>query len=260
MRGRLLIAEDNAVNQQVARALLEQSGFSVDVVGDGQAAVAAVASGDYDAVLMDCQMPIMDGFEATKAIREHEREGDRMPIIALSAAALESDRERCFAAGMDDHVAKPLRLEALLDALDRLVGTRSRERRQTVQPAAEGPLDPVILGQLHQLSRNGSPNLLRDLHVVFVEDAREGLGSLRAAAAARDVGELQARAHKLKGSAGSVGATAMGDLCRRIEEEADAGDFDDLERVLSELESEITEVVAALARAAQDEASATRAA
>jgi two-component system, sensor histidine kinase and response regulator len=121
-RGRLLLAEDNAVNQRVACLMVERMGFEVDVVGNGQAAVAAVATGRYDAVLMDCRMPVMDGYEATAAIRKMEPEGRRLPIIALTGSALESDRQRCFAVGMDGHVPKPVRYDALAGALDRFVG------------------------------------------------------------------------------------------------------------------------------------------
>jgi signal transduction histidine kinase/DNA-binding response OmpR family regulator len=120
-RGRVLLAEDNQVNQRVACLMLERMGFAVDVVGDGQAAVAAVLTGRYDAVLMDCHMPVMDGFEAAAAIRRAESAGPRLPILALTASVLESDQRRCLAAGMDGHVAKPIRREALADALDQFL-------------------------------------------------------------------------------------------------------------------------------------------
>src|SRR6266545_1671404 len=120
-RNRMLLAEDNQVNQRVACLMLERMGFAVDVVGDGQAAVAAVLTGRYDAVLMDCHMPVMDGFEAAAAIRRAESAGPRLPILALTASVLESDQRRCLAAGMDGHVAKPIRREALADALDQFL-------------------------------------------------------------------------------------------------------------------------------------------
>jgi len=248
-RGRLLIAEDNAANQQVARAMLEQMGFAIDVVADGVAAVAAAATGRYDAVLMDCQMPTMDGFEATAAIRATEANGDRLPIIALTASALESDRERCFAAGMDAHVSKPLRVEALVRALDPFLRNRPVASVAPATPQGEGPLDPMTLGQLRELSRDGQPNLLRNLYVVFAQDTPEGLRLLRAAAAEGDVGALSSTAHKLKGSAGAVGAMAMADVCRRIEDCAAAGELSDLEQLLAELEVQAADVTTALARA-----------
>ncbi len=120
-RGRVLLAEDNAVNQRVAQRLLQKLGWDVGVVGNGEEAVAAVAGGGWDAILMDCQMPVMDGFEATMAIRTIEGEGRRVPIIALTAEALAGDRERCLKSGMDDYLSKPVRAEQLHAALERWV-------------------------------------------------------------------------------------------------------------------------------------------
>jgi PAS domain S-box-containing protein len=117
--GRVLLAEDNTVNQRVAERLLEKLGYSVVVVANGEDAVAAAAQGSFDAILMDCQMPMMDGFEATGAIRAMEGEGTRVPIIALTAEALAGDRERCLRAGMDDYLAKPVRIEQLQATLAR---------------------------------------------------------------------------------------------------------------------------------------------
>jgi CheY-like chemotaxis protein len=111
------VAEDNLVNQKLVRSLLEKLGCEVDVVGNGREAVEAVAKSDYDAVLMDCQMPELDGFAATREIRSSERAGCRIPIIALTANAMIGDRERCLEAGMDDYVSKPIgrgELEAAL--------------------------------------------------------------------------------------------------------------------------------------------------
>jgi signal transduction histidine kinase/CheY-like chemotaxis protein/HPt (histidine-containing phosphotransfer) domain-containing protein len=118
---RLLLAEDNPVNQRVATLTLERMGFTVDVVEDGAAAVKAASNNKYMAILMDCQMPLMDGYEATRIIRRNEKRDAHIPIIALTASALESDRQRCLSAGMDDHVAKPIRLEALENVLAKFI-------------------------------------------------------------------------------------------------------------------------------------------
>jgi PAS domain S-box-containing protein len=133
-RGCLLLAEDNLVNQQVARRMLEKLGFAVTVVSNGEDAVAAASSGAWDAILMDCQMPVMDGFEATAAIRELEAAGRRVPIIAITAEALAGDRERCLRAGMDDYVSKPVRGEQLQAVLDRWAPPRIAEPDALSQP------------------------------------------------------------------------------------------------------------------------------
>jgi CheY-like chemotaxis protein len=121
-RGRVLAAEDNAVNKKLISRLLEKAGFVADVMENGRQAVEAVARVDYDVVLMDCQMPVMDGFEATSAIRAAESgRNRRVPIIALTASAMESDRERCLAAGMDDYLSKPIKPTELADVLARWI-------------------------------------------------------------------------------------------------------------------------------------------
>jgi two-component system, sensor histidine kinase and response regulator len=118
---RILIVEDNPVNRRVALRLLHHLGYRADTAENGAEAVEAVATGDYAAVLMDCDMPVVDGFEATRRIRATERPGPRLPILAVTAATRPGDREACIAAGMDDYLAKPIRASDLALALDRLI-------------------------------------------------------------------------------------------------------------------------------------------
>jgi CheY-like chemotaxis protein len=115
------VVEDNAVNRKLTLALLQRFGHRADVACNGREAVEAVEDGAYDLVIMDCQMPEMDGFEATRRIRELEADGPRLPILAMTANAMEGDRERCLAAGMDDYVTKPIRPARLREAVDRLL-------------------------------------------------------------------------------------------------------------------------------------------
>jgi signal transduction histidine kinase/DNA-binding response OmpR family regulator/HPt (histidine-containing phosphotransfer) domain-containing protein len=261
--GRLLLAEDNAVNQRVASLMLEQLGFTVDVVGDGQAAVDAARAGVYDAVLMDCQMPVMDGFEATAAIRRHEGDGRRLPIIALTASALESDQQRCLDAGMDGHVAKPIRFEALGEALDRFVHAAAAEPPTAEPPTTEpvpdgGPLDPGIIAQLRELGGPGESDPLAQLHALFITTAPQLARTLRTATAAGDPVVVAAAAHTLKGSAANLGAIRLAAVCARIEECVRANALDELGPLLDELDEQTVAADAALARLVDDHAEVTR--
>jgi CheY-like chemotaxis protein len=138
---RILVAEDNIVNQRVVVRMLERLGYAADVVATGVEAIAAVARFPYAAILMDCQMPEMDGYEATEAIRSREREaagqGRRVPIIALTANALAADRERCLLAGMDEYLAKPIRPDALVGALDRWTATTGPASGSASTPSSD---------------------------------------------------------------------------------------------------------------------------
>jgi CheY-like chemotaxis protein len=120
--GRVLIVEDNAANLKVAMRMVERLGYRADKAGNGVEAVRVLDRMNYDAVLMDCQMPEMDGYEATRQIRRHEKEGRRTPIIAMTASAMAGDRERCLAAGMDDYISKPIKLHVVAAVLERWLG------------------------------------------------------------------------------------------------------------------------------------------
>ncbi len=230
-RGRVLVAEDNAVNQLVAQGVLAKLGFTVRLAGDGRQALAAWDAEVFDAVLMDCHMPGMDGYQATVELRR--REGDRRaagrpggdrrtPVIAMTAGVLAEDRERCLAAGMDDFVGKPVDMDLLERALDRQLTTvRSDPPDADGNPTgSDGPPDPVDLTRLDTLRRldpDGTARLLQAIVSAFLLDAPGRLAAVRGAAATGGGHPLEQAAHQLKGAAGNLGAHLVAALCEQLE-------------------------------------------
>jgi signal transduction histidine kinase/DNA-binding response OmpR family regulator/HPt (histidine-containing phosphotransfer) domain-containing protein len=214
--GRILVVEDNAVNQQVARRMLERHGHDVDVAGDGQAAIQAVRGGVYDVILMDCQMPVLDGFGATRAIRQLEGTGRRTPVIAMTAGAMVGDAEACFAAGMDDYVAKPVRWAELATHLDRwlTIADATTEATEPV-PTGAGVLDPATIAGLQELDDDGGG--MAAVVATFVATGKERLHELRRSVEAGDREAISAIAHSVRGSSGTLGAVRLASLCAEWE-------------------------------------------
>jgi CheY-like chemotaxis protein/HPt (histidine-containing phosphotransfer) domain-containing protein len=237
-RGRVLVVEDNHVNQLVAQGVLHKLGFTADLAADGLQALAALEDREYDIVLMDCHMPEMDGFQATTELRRREgdrRQGDRRaadhrrtPVIAMTAGVLAEDQERCRAAGMDDFVAKPVDVDALERALVRhLTGTMpsAGEAPATPEPAVSpDALDLSRLDVLRRLDPDGAGGLVRAVVTAFLEEIPTRLGTVRAAAAAGGGAALEQAAHQLKGSAANLGATQVATLCDQLEDLGRSGD------------------------------------
>ncbi|RMH07824.1 MAG: PAS domain S-box protein [Nitrospirae bacterium] len=261
---RILLAEDNVVNQKVAVKVLEKLGYRVDVVATGREAVEAVMRSPYDAVLMDCMMPDMDGYEATRAIRRSGEAGVHLPIIAMTANALHGDRETCLEAGMDDFLAKPVKHEELARVLDRWI---RRPRRHMTEPtphnadleqtpgsgsselpaAAERPpvLDPDVLRDLQELA-DGDPTFLPMLIQQFLEDAPKHLARIRQAVHESQAEDLAKAAHAFKGSSRNMGAKTLGEICYTLEQKGRSQECFQLEPLLEELEREYRQVHEAL--------------
>ena len=209
---RMLVAEDNPVNQLVIQGMLEKRGFACDLAANGRDALAKLGTGNYAAVLMDVQMPEVDGFEATARIRERETGDERLPIIAMTASAMEGDRERCLAAGMDDYVSKPLRPDQLDAVLERWVGR--------AEPGGDGAADDdgfVDAGRVRRFKAD-YPQIVDRLLALFADATPPLLEQLSNAVHAGDDDSVRKLAHKLKGSCQNVGATRMATLCRALEE------------------------------------------
>jgi PAS domain S-box-containing protein len=233
LKAHVLLAEDNGVNQVVARNMLKALGCTLDLVPNGAEALAAVERQHYDIVLMDCQMPVMDGYAATRAIRERERQlgGRRMPIVALTANALVGDAEQCLSSGMDDHLAKPYTRPQLAHKLVRWLpadcvakpADDSASPATTPPPAAprETSLDRAALDNLRSLDEDGS--VLAEVIQMFLDEAPQQLAALKQAVDDGDGGALGNVAHAMKSACFNVGAMGLGELCRRAERQGKTG-------------------------------------
>jgi signal transduction histidine kinase/DNA-binding response OmpR family regulator/HPt (histidine-containing phosphotransfer) domain-containing protein len=243
-RNRILLAEDNAVNQKVASKLLEKLQYRVDVVSDGLAAVAAWQTGKFDLIIMDCQMPQMDGYEATREIRRFEEGNRHIPIVALTAHAMTGDEAKCRAAGMDDYLSKPIdrvKLEACLERL--LIGSGStlalatRETPVAQDPAvltaiasppaaapaeAAAPHSPVDWDALLE-SIDGDEVFARDLADAFVATGTRELAAISTALDSGDAAALRISAHTLKGASANLRATAAAAAAAQLESAATSG-------------------------------------
>jgi CheY-like chemotaxis protein/HPt (histidine-containing phosphotransfer) domain-containing protein len=269
-RARVLLAEDNPVNQKVATRMLDKLGHIVDVVSNGLEAVQAVRKLPYDVILMDCQMPEMDGYTATGEIRNLEGTGGHTPIIAMTANAMAGDRERCLAAGMDDYVAKPIRVEELVAALERCqrrpdAGARGAPPAEIGAAGASAPLapgSPEGLGgmapagpegaaasidptAIERLAATMGGAFIAELIDTFGEDARELIGTLRRTLAATDLDGFRRAAHSLKSTSETLGAAHLAAMARELETMARAGNVDRAGDRLEQLVGEY-EIVARL--------------
>ncbi|MBW3622975.1 MAG: PAS domain S-box protein [Armatimonadetes bacterium] len=226
---RILVAEDNPVNQKVALRQLQKLGYTADAVANGQEVLEVLDRIPYDLILMDCQMPEMDGYEATEAIRRKEEEGDRhIPIIAMTAHALEGDREKCLRAGMDDYIAKPVKPDELNRILrnwtSKLVqNTGAEGEESTGGPGEERLLNGESLDGLRGLQEEGEPNILTELVALFLEDTPLRIEEIREAAERGETDRMKRTAHTLKGSCANLGAEALAKAAREIETAAESG-------------------------------------
>jgi|CXWL01.1.fsa_nt_gi signal transduction histidine kinase/DNA-binding NarL/FixJ family response regulator len=241
---RLLVAEDNAVNQRLAVLMLEQLGYQADLVDNGIAVLSAIERRPFDVILMDLQMPQMDGLEATRAILREWPEEERPRIVAMTANALREERERCLAAGMDDFLSKPVRLQTLAEILARSAATLRRLRRGDDSPppaavAAEPVFDTSVLEELAALRRQDGRSMADHLVALFLVSSEDLLARLAHAQTLRDADELAAAAHALKGGALGVGARRVASLAAAVERRARRGELADTERLIAALAVEL---------------------
>ena len=238
---RILLAEDNAMNRKVALRLLEQLGFTADVASNGLEALEALEQQPYEVVLMDVQMPELDGLDASRWICERWPPESRPYIIAMTANALREDREACFSAGMNDYVAKPIRSDQLAAALKRAQSLRSRDAGSEPN---EISLEAAALQNLRDL---GGTEFLTEVVDVFLADAPALIASLRSSLERQDTEELRRAAHTLKSNGSTLGAVAFAKLCRAVEQRAKDGRPDGVQQLVDQIEQEYRTLQEALA-------------
>jgi len=260
---RILVVEDNLVNRMLAVALVRKWGFIALVANDGQEALTILAQERVDLILMDVQMPVLDGLEATRAIRAQEAEsGGHMPIVALTARAYASDRAKCLDAGMDEYLTKPVDHLALHETILRLLPAGSAEkadaaagatRRESVDlsvgpvgPARPfGPAEPAEplepqFDRQEALDRvDGDLELLEEIAALFLDSCTAWLEDLRRGVADSDAAAIERAAHTMKGSAASIGARPLADTALRVEKIGASGDLAEVDSAVRELESQV---------------------
>ena len=257
----ILLAEDNTVNQKVALKLLERMGYRADVAANGLEVLEALQRQSYDLILMDVQMPDMDGLEASRVIHEGWSTEQRPRIVAMTANAMQGDREECLAAGMDDYLTKPIQVKALQEALER-AGRWAKKRTLPLEQSGEvapltadtesqilldSALDPVVLSELRQFQGQGEPDIVQELAEAFQFETPPLLEALRQAVAQGQPEQLKRVAHNLKGSSYNLGARTMAMLSTELETIGKSGTVEGAAELLTRLQQEYQRVRQALA-------------
>jgi CheY-like chemotaxis protein/HPt (histidine-containing phosphotransfer) domain-containing protein len=236
-RYRILLAEDNEINRRVASKMLERAGHTVVTASDGREAVAVFERGHFDLVLMDVQMPVMDGIQATAAIRSAEKDtGRHVPIVALTARAMKGDEEHFLEVGMDGYLPKPITFESLYETIEQLMGSGSVDALHEV--AGGEPVGHIDEGRfLRQMG--GDRDLAREVVQLYFEHYPERLRDIARAVAAGDAEQLKTTAHALKGSVLNLAADRASELAYTLERMGEEGDLETAGEVLEDLGVEL---------------------
>jgi signal transduction histidine kinase/FixJ family two-component response regulator/HPt (histidine-containing phosphotransfer) domain-containing protein len=246
LSGRVLVADDNLINQKVAVAICEKLGLRADTVANGFEVLAALDRVAYDLVLMDCQMPELDGYEATRAIRQREQDGNlrRLPVIALTAHVMDGETTRCREAGMDDCVSKPMDVNSLYEAASRWLPAVSATQPAEAEAAQSVPaIDATVIEGLRSELGPDADVVIPELIGAFRNDAIEQIAHMRSCQSAPALSRL---AHRLRGSALNVGAAPLADLGKRIESLAGGGDLEGASKLVPEAEQLVGQAIKAL--------------
>ena len=234
--GKVLLVEDNLLNQEVTLGMLSVLGCDADVAGNGQEALDAIVAKRYDLVLMDCQMPVMDGYTTARALRAREKESGRkrLPVVALTANALSGDSDSCLAAGMDGYLSKPFTIQKLGNILSKWISVEAEKEpggpaEAPVEPAVTGnlpisPIDKRVLDGIRELEGAGNQGFFERIVKLYLSGAPGLVEGVLAGAERGDMDSLLLAVHTLKSSSANVGAIGLSDLCRKIEGKARGGE------------------------------------
>jgi len=225
--------EDNLVNQKVVLAILRKKGYRIDVANDGREALDKLQSTAYDLVLMDVQMPVLDGLEATRLIRREAR-WDGLPIIAMTAHAMNGDRERCLQAGMTGYISKPVQPAHLIATIDRQLASVGHPPKP-VSGATPTPLDRILTDRLMQ----GDSVMMNDMLRLFIQIAPERLDRIETAAARGDLATLDREVRKIRVAADQLDSSSLRECAHRIERASASGDFTQIQRDLESLRAAV---------------------
>ncbi len=252
LKAHLLLAEDNPVNQEVAIGMLSKFGCSVEVAHNGLEAIAAVKHTTYDLVLMDCMMPEMDGYKATDEIRRLQKTGEipYYPIIALTANAIEGDREKCLAAGMDDYLTKPIKAKNLLHMLQSwLPNSPQQDAANNMpgkEPIGELAIDSEALASIRSLEADYGDELLKQIIRTYLDNASKLIQALEQAWSTGDLTAIRMASHTLRSSSSQVGASSLAELCRTVENDARNQSYDTSGQALIAIQQTFTQTCVAL--------------
>ncbi|MGF1485628.1 MAG: response regulator [Prochloraceae cyanobacterium] len=259
---RLLLAEDVPVNQKVALNILQKIGYRADIASDGSEAIEALQRQEYDLIFMDVQMPEMDGLEVTRQIRRRTDNKSKPWIVAMTAHAMESHRQECFEAGMNDYISKPVRLEDIVRVLQRyqkfLRSDRNIPKKEEPQELVKTTISPIVIDErmpildreilqsIREIAGDGTNELLSEIVFEYSQDAPERITAIATALAEEDLKQLRQSSHALASASSTVGAVRLTKLARSIESFARDGKTVPTDSILSQIQSEYDRLLAAL--------------
>jgi PAS domain S-box-containing protein len=238
---RILLAEDNIVNQRVAQSMLQKLGYHTDTVGNGTEAIKALEMMPYDLVLMDVQMPEVDGFEATRRIRDPRSSvlNHEIPVIAMTAYAMKGDKERCMEAGMNDYISKPVSVKALTETLKKWHSVTQNESKGSGPPGkVHEPVDSPVFDIQTLYERGMDKDLARSLIQIFLEDMPKQIEALRASIEKGELDRISWYAHNIKGTSANIGGMSLSTIAAEIEKAGNKSQIDEISADMAELEKQ----------------------